>query len=201
MLIFSVEHLIMQLSLQTFTSLIQNMAAAVQVSSNPVAGSYGRFYVARSSGGQRICGTLDAMVDLTGSADHEGRNQCGPDLDSWMADMSLSRLPAVPAVGSVTFSRYTASAPSLVPAGVLVRTGDGTVTFIVTVDTTNLDVECSTQWIYDRSWSECSHCADRSTGIGYCQQRLGEHDFVDGDRDAGCRPGHESDSDPERFGC
>jgi uncharacterized phage protein gp47/JayE len=54
-----------------------------------------------------------------------------------MADMSLSRLPAVPAVGSVVFSRYTATGSSLVPAGALVRTGDGTLTFVVTVDATN----------------------------------------------------------------
>jgi uncharacterized phage protein gp47/JayE len=61
----------------------------------------------------------------------------GPDLDSWMADMSLSRLPAVPAVGSVEFSRYTATASSFIPAGALVRTGDGTLTFVVTADATN----------------------------------------------------------------
>jgi uncharacterized phage protein gp47/JayE len=61
----------------------------------------------------------------------------GTDLDSWMADMSLIRLPAVPAVGSVTFSRYTATASSLIPSGALVRTGDGTLTFVVIADLTN----------------------------------------------------------------
>ena len=61
----------------------------------------------------------------------------GSDLDSWMADMSLTRLPAVPAVGVVTFSRYTATSISLVPVGALVRTGDGTLTFAVTADATN----------------------------------------------------------------
>lgn len=61
----------------------------------------------------------------------------GADLDSWMADMSLVRLPAVPAVGTVAFSRYTPTSSSLIPAGALVRTGDGTLTFAVTVDKYN----------------------------------------------------------------
>jgi uncharacterized phage protein gp47/JayE len=51
--------------------------------------------------------------------------------------MSLTRLPAVPAVGAVTFSRYTATSTSLVLAGALVRTGDGTLTFAIASDTTN----------------------------------------------------------------
>jgi len=61
----------------------------------------------------------------------------GPDLDSWMADLSLTRLPAVAATGTVTFSRFTPTVAALVPAGALVRTGDGTQTYAVTIDTAN----------------------------------------------------------------
>jgi uncharacterized phage protein gp47/JayE len=59
----------------------------------------------------------------------------GTDLDSWMADFSLTRLPAVSATGSVTFSRFTPTAMALIPAGALVRTADGTQTFQVSIDT------------------------------------------------------------------
>ncbi len=61
----------------------------------------------------------------------------GADLDSWMADMSLTRLPAVSATGIVTFSRITPTLAALVPVGTLVRTADGTQTFSVLIDTTN----------------------------------------------------------------
>jgi uncharacterized phage protein gp47/JayE len=56
----------------------------------------------------------------------------GADLDSWMADFSLIRLPAAPASGTVTFSRFNSSIPALVPLGALVRTTDGTQIFAVT---------------------------------------------------------------------
>ena len=58
----------------------------------------------------------------------------GSDLDSWMADFSLSRLPASPASGTVTFSRYNTGATALVPVGTLVRTIDGSETFAVYAD-------------------------------------------------------------------
>jgi uncharacterized phage protein gp47/JayE len=61
----------------------------------------------------------------------------GADLDSWMADLSLTRLPAVSATGIVTFSRITPTLGALVPVGTLVRTADGTQTFSVLSDTTN----------------------------------------------------------------
>jgi uncharacterized phage protein gp47/JayE len=59
------------------------------------------------------------------------------DLDSWMADFSVTRLPAVAATGSVTFSRISPGMVSLIRPGVLARTADGTQTFQVSVDTTN----------------------------------------------------------------
>ncbi len=61
----------------------------------------------------------------------------GSDLDSWMADFALVRLPAVAATGIVTFTRFTVIGTALVPVGSLVRTSDGTQTFSVTTDTTN----------------------------------------------------------------
>jgi uncharacterized phage protein gp47/JayE len=127
----------MQLSLQTFTSLIQNMAAAVQSAATQlldltVGSTLRAILEANASVALWMQWLILQVLQMTRAA-----TSVGADLDSWMADMSLSRLPAVSAVGLVTFSRYTATASSVVPAGALVRTGDGTLTFVVTTDTTN----------------------------------------------------------------
>ncbi|HEX7854429.1 MAG TPA: baseplate J/gp47 family protein [Sphingobium sp.] len=58
----------------------------------------------------------------------------GTDLDSWVADYGLTRLPAVAATGQVTFSRFTATAQAIVPVGSLVQTQDGSQRFVVTED-------------------------------------------------------------------
>ena len=59
----------------------------------------------------------------------------GADLDSWMLDFGLSRLPAVPSAGLVTFSRYTPNLPAKIPFGSIVKTGDGVLSFTVVEDT------------------------------------------------------------------
>jgi uncharacterized phage protein gp47/JayE len=59
------------------------------------------------------------------------------DLDSWMGDYGLTRLPAVAAKGSVTFSRFTPTAQAVVPVGAVVQTADGTQQYTVTADATN----------------------------------------------------------------
>jgi uncharacterized phage protein gp47/JayE len=61
----------------------------------------------------------------------------GTDLDSWVADYGLTRLPASAASGIVTFSRFTPSAQAVVPVGAVVQTTDGTQQYAVTADTTN----------------------------------------------------------------
>jgi uncharacterized phage protein gp47/JayE len=61
----------------------------------------------------------------------------GADLDSWVADFSLTRLPATYATGQVTFARFTATQQAVVSVGATVQTGDGTQRYAVTADTTN----------------------------------------------------------------
>lgn len=64
----------------------------------------------------------------------------GSDVDSFVADFSLTRLPASVAGGALTFSRFTASATqALVPNGATQQTQDGTQSFIVVADTGNPD--------------------------------------------------------------
>ncbi|MDA8256736.1 MAG: baseplate J/gp47 family protein [Betaproteobacteria bacterium] len=59
------------------------------------------------------------------------------DLDSWMADYGITRLPAVAATGAVTFSRFTATLQAVVPVGATVQTADGSQNYTVNLDTTN----------------------------------------------------------------
>ncbi|CAN7330067.1 baseplate J/gp47 family protein [Variovorax sp. LjRoot84] len=61
----------------------------------------------------------------------------GTDLDSWMGDFGVTRLPAVAATGNVTFARFTSTNPATIPVGARVQTGDGSQIFEVIADTTN----------------------------------------------------------------
>jgi phage-related baseplate assembly protein len=61
----------------------------------------------------------------------------GADVDSFVADFGLARLGAAPAVGQVTFSRFSAGAQALIKVGVAVQTEGGTQRFLVVADTAN----------------------------------------------------------------
>lgn len=127
----------MQLPLQTFSSLLQNMAAAVQsAASNLIDLTVGSVLRAILEANASVALWMQWLI-LQVLQTTRAATSSGADLDSWMADMSLSRLPAVAAVGLVTFSRYASSTTALIPAGALVRTTDGAKTFAVTSDTTN----------------------------------------------------------------
>jgi uncharacterized phage protein gp47/JayE len=73
----------------------------------------------------------------------------GDDLDSWVGDFGLARLPAVAATGEVTFSRFTTGNVVLVPVGAKVKTSDSSLTFDVVADAGNAawDVTQSGYWI------------------------------------------------------
>ena len=62
----------------------------------------------------------------------------GADLDTWMADFSFSRLPGATSTGLVSLSRYTSGSTALIPVGAIVRTSDGTVSFSIIPDATNV---------------------------------------------------------------
>jgi uncharacterized phage protein gp47/JayE len=122
----------MQLQLQTFTSLVQNMAAAVQSAATQLldltVGSTLRAVLeANASIALWMQWLILQVMQVTRAA-----TSIGSDLDSWMADFSLTRLPAVPATGYVTLSRFTPTSAAFIPVGTLIRTADGTQTFSVT---------------------------------------------------------------------
>ena len=127
----------MQIPLRTFSVLVENMAAAVQASTSQLldlaAGSTLRALLEANASIGLWMQWLVLLVLRTTRAS----TSSGTDLDSWMADMTLTRLPASYAVGIVTFSRFTPTAAAVVPAGALVRSSDGTQIFVVSIDVQN----------------------------------------------------------------
>ena len=143
----------MRLSLRTFSALVQSMAAAVQASATQLldltVGSTLRAVLeANASIGLWMQWLILQVLRTTRAATSNGA-----DLDSWMADLTLTRLPAVAATGTVTLSRFTPGMSALIPAGALVRTADGTQTFAVAADTSQ------------PSWSAASNGYVVSDGI------------------------------------
>lgn len=61
----------------------------------------------------------------------------GADLDSWVADFGVTRLPATFSTGDVTFSRFTMTQQAVVPVGANVQTGDGSQQYVVVADSTS----------------------------------------------------------------
>jgi len=127
----------MQLQLQTFTSLVGSAAAAVQGAASQLldltVGSTLRAVLeANASIALWLQWLILQALQMTRAA-----TSTGADLDTWMADFSVTRLPAVAASGVVSFSRFAPVSSALIPIGTDVRTGDGTQTFTVYADPTN----------------------------------------------------------------
>lgn len=127
----------MQLNLRTFDAIVTSAAAAVQGAAQQVldltVGSVLRAVLEANAGlGLWLQWLILLMLQTTRAA-----TSSGPDLDTWVADFGLTRLPAVAATGSVTFARFAPVTAALVPVGTLVRTADGTQSFAVTADATN----------------------------------------------------------------
>ncbi len=124
----------MQLPLQDFAALVRSQAAAVVGSSRQLidmsVGSVLRAVLeANASVGLWIQWLILQVLATTRAA-----TSTGADLDSWVADFGLVRLPGVPAYGVVTFGRLTPGLPAVVPVGTVVRTGAGGLSFQVIGD-------------------------------------------------------------------
>ena len=122
---------------QSFTQLVSNMVTAIQgAASTLVDTTIGSILRALIEAVAAVVLWLQGLV-LQLLATTRAATSNSSDLDSWMADYGLTRLAAVAASGSVTFSRFTATYQAVVPIGATVQTADGTETYTVTVDTTN----------------------------------------------------------------
>lgn len=119
------------------TSAVRQFVAAVQAEANaPVDASEGSITLALA---QAVTGAflwLQALIAkvmlLTRAA-----TSTGSDLDSFYADWSFTRLPAIAATGQATFSRATPTLPATIAIGQLISTGPAGLQFAVTLDATN----------------------------------------------------------------
>ena len=123
----------MQLPLQDFTALVRLQSAAVVSSARSLidlsVGSVLRALLeANASVGLWIQWLIVEVLSTTRAATSRGE-----DLDSWVRDFGLSRLPGVQAQVVLRFSRETPGLRATIPLGALVRTG-------VTVDAQAFEV-------------------------------------------------------------
>jgi uncharacterized phage protein gp47/JayE len=128
---------VMNLPARSFSDLVRDMSASITASAGKLLDvSVGSVLRAIIDANAAIGLWMQWLVTLTLQMTRAATST-GPDLDSWMADFSFARLPALPALGVVTFSRYSGVSTTLIAPGTLVKTVDGSTTFSVTSDTAN----------------------------------------------------------------
>jgi phage-related baseplate assembly protein len=126
----------MNLSLKSFSQLVEDMGAALQSSATALVdvsvGSVARaIFEANASVVLWLQWLVLQVLQTTRAA-----TSAGTDLDSWMTDFGLTRLAASPSSGIVTFSRYSSNLAALIPVGAIVKSSDGALSFAVTQDPT-----------------------------------------------------------------
>ena len=128
-----------QVQTQSLTQMLQNFASTVQGSVTSAILNFNIGTVLRALG-EAVSGIalwLQGMI-LQMLALTRASTSTGSDLDSWLADFGFSRLAAVAATGTVTFSRFTPTAQAVVPVGTVIQTTDGSQQFTVNLDTSNV---------------------------------------------------------------
>ena len=127
----------MALPLQGFTDYVRMQAAAVQGAATAVldltVGSALRSILEANSALALWLQWLVAQVLATTRA----ATSQGTDLDSWMADFGVARLPASQAAGQVVFSRFAPTVAGLVPVGAQARASATGQLYTVQSDSTN----------------------------------------------------------------
>jgi len=123
----------MQVSLQNFSTMVENMAAAVQgACSSLIDLTVGSVLRAVLEATASVALWLQYMVLQVLSMTRLATST-GSDVDSWVGDFGMTRLPAAGASGMVVMTSFNPSAQaSTVPTGAIVRTSDGTQSFAVT---------------------------------------------------------------------
>jgi uncharacterized phage protein gp47/JayE len=127
----------MQLSLQNFSTLVQNMAAAVQGAASSLldltVGSVLRAILeANASLALWLQWLIVQVLQTTRLA-----TSTGNDCDSFGADFGFVRLPAVASIGAATFTRFTPAIAAFIPAGTNISTAANMQSFSVVADLTN----------------------------------------------------------------
>ena len=127
----------MQLQLQDFTTLVRNMAASVQGSARTLLDvTTGSVLRAVLEANASIALWLQWLI-VRVLAQTRAATSNGSDLDTWVGDFGLTRLPGQAATTTVVFSRITPGLVATIPVGAQVKTGDNSQTFSVQADPTN----------------------------------------------------------------
>lgn len=126
------------LSLQNFTALVQSMTAAAQGACAQLLDfTVGSVLRALTEAVASVGLWLQWLIVLL-MARQRLATCSGADVDSFVADFGLTRLPGVASSNYVTFARFFATTPATILVGeTTVRTGDVSQTFSVLADTTN----------------------------------------------------------------
>jgi uncharacterized phage protein gp47/JayE len=128
----------MILPIRSFTTIVRDMSATITASAGKLIDiSVGSVLRALIEANAAIVLWVQWLTLLTLQTTRAATS-IGPDLDSWMADFSLARLPAIAATGVATFSRFSGTAVAFVPIGTTVKTQDGAISFAVLADPSNL---------------------------------------------------------------
>lgn len=128
----------MPITQQDANTLISNQVAAIQASSSSFQEfTPGSILLALVESNTYAIGLWLQAIIMQLLATTRASTSQGNDLDTWVADFGLTRLPASPASGLVTFSRFTNTAQAVVPFGALVQTANGANSYAVIVDSTN----------------------------------------------------------------
>jgi uncharacterized phage protein gp47/JayE len=127
----------MAITTQDFTTLVRNQVTAIQGAARGLVDlTVGSILRAVVEANAAVILWLQGLI-LQLLATTRAATSSGSDLDSWVADFGLTRLPGVASSGSVAFARFTATQQAVVPIGATIQTGDGSQQFSVTIDTTN----------------------------------------------------------------
>lgn len=122
---------------QSFADLVRNQVTAIQTAASTLVDfTIGSILRAIVEANAALMLWLQGLI-LTLLQSTRAATSSGTDLDSWMADFALTRLPGQAATGTVTFSRFTANLQAVVPVGATAQTADGTVTYDVVEDDTD----------------------------------------------------------------
>jgi uncharacterized phage protein gp47/JayE len=126
----------MNLRLKAFSQLVEDMGAALQSSAtNLVDVSVGSGVRAIFEANASVVLWLQWLI-LQVLQTTRASTSAGADLDSWMSDFGLIRLPAIPSSGIVTFTRFAANVAATIPVGTTIKTSDGSLSFSVAEDRT-----------------------------------------------------------------
>lgn len=124
----------MTITTKTFSTLVADQVAAIQAKTSSLidftVGSMLRALVETNA----ALGLWLQAIAVQLLSTMRAATASDADLDSWIADYGLARLPALPAVGAVTFARFTPTSQALIPFSTQVRTADGSRGYTVTAD-------------------------------------------------------------------